>query len=140
MKQSNVIQLRKLEERVSDTIDEMSIFDESDEVIQVFIDLASEPEAVIYFTSLIDKTWKKDVGPDPFILEKLRGKVDDEFVRKCYNHIRNHAFRDEVSKEVRLRAGVLLDNGELPPVVAPGYILRENGCINDLESVHRDAI
>ena len=64
---------------------------------------------------------------DPFWLERWRGQIPDHFIAAVYNKMRNYAYPADVSLRIRQLAGVVDENGNL----MPGYVLRDNGLIND---------
>jgi hypothetical protein len=60
-------------------------------------------------------------------LEEFRGLVPDEDIRAAYSLCRNYAFLPDKARLIRERAGVIDGQGN----VMPGYVKRDNGCIND---------
>ena len=63
-------------------------------------------------------------------IERFRGRIPDRVLAEIYNERRNLVGAD--SLRIRELAGVVDENGQ--PL--PGYVLRENGCINDAEITH----
>lgn len=68
-----------------------------------------------------------DNGHNHFEFERYRGLVPDDVIRRAYNHRRNWASGQAVVDRVRQLAGVIDADGN----VMPGYVLNDNGCIND---------
>jgi hypothetical protein len=60
-------------------------------------------------------------------LEEFRGLVPDEDIRAAYSFCRNYAFLPDKARLIRERAGVIDGQGN----VMPGYVMRDNGLIND---------
>ena len=60
-------------------------------------------------------------------LEEFRRLVPDEDTRAAYSFCRNYAFSRDKARLIRERAGVIDGQGN----VMPGYVMRDNGCIND---------
>lgn len=66
-----------------------------------------------------------------FELERLRGCVPDAILADVYNQCRNYAYPSDVQRRVWKLAGVVDENGDL----MPGYVLRDNGLINDADEL-----
>lgn len=110
--------------------------DSADELTALVLDLVGDRGAGFNSRSLpvaLDRGLAdllyKDSGPneDPFWLERWRGQIPDRVIAAVYNKMRNYAYPADVSLRIRQLAGVVDENGN--PM--PGYVLRDNGLIND---------
>jgi len=101
----------------------------SDNVLDAIFDSQSEWDQIHILLMAVNDAWVFSGKDDPFVLEKFRGRLPDELIRKTYNHMRNYGNPDEKAREKLLKkAGILDEDGN----IQPGY--KWNGdLINDAD-------